>query len=76
MRGQVGAGMALATFSAKCLAGSGGTMFPPLAPTSASTAEAVPPAPYFGMLTSTMDRQFLGMSPYWGVGPGRCASAR
>jgi hypothetical protein len=70
MRGQLGAGVALATFLARVFTGRAGTMFPPLAADVHLDGVALPPMSYFGMLVSTMDRQFLGLSPYWGVGPG------
>jgi hypothetical protein len=70
MRGQLGAGVALATFLARVFAGRAGSMFPPLAATVRLDGAPLPPTSYFGILVSTMDRQFLGMSPYWGVGPG------
>ena len=70
MRGQLGAGIALATFVAGSLTGQAGTLFPPLAADVRIDGVALPPTSYFGMLASTMDRQFLGMSPYWGTGPG------
>lgn len=71
MRGQLGAGLALATFLAKALSGEGGTLFPPLHAAVEVDGTTLPPTPYFGMLVSTIDRQFLGVSPYWGEGPGR-----
>jgi hypothetical protein len=72
LRGQLGAGVALATFLSHVLAGNGGRLFPPLHAAIRIDAEAVvAPEPYFGILTSTMNRQVLGISPYWGVGPGR-----
>ena len=71
MRGQVGAAFALATFLARALAGEGGTLFPPLAVDVAVDGASLPTTDYFGMLISTIDRQFLGVSPYWGDGPGR-----
>ncbi len=70
MRGQLGAGIALATFVTRVLTGRAGAMFPPLAAEVRLDGTALPPARYFGILTSTMDRQFLGVSPYWGTGPG------
>jgi hypothetical protein len=70
MRGQLGAGLALATFLAKALTGQGGALFPPLAADVRVDGERLPPASYFGVLASTMSRQFLNVSPYWGVGPG------
>jgi diacylglycerol kinase (ATP) len=71
MRGQLGGGLALATFLMKALTGRAGSMFPPLTADVRIDGAALPPVPYFGMLTSTMDRQLLGVSPYWGIGPGR-----
>ena len=70
VRGQLGAGIALANFVTRVITGRAGTMFPPLAATVHLDGVALPSAAYFGILTSTMDRQFLGISPYWGVGPG------
>jgi len=70
LRGQFGAGIALATFLAKALTGRAGSMFPPLAASVRLDDTVLPRSTYVGMLTSTMDRQFLGVSPYWGVGPG------
>jgi hypothetical protein len=71
MRGQFGAALALATFLARALTGEGGTLFPPLAAAVEVDGIALPRTSYFGMLVSTIDRQFLGVSPYWGDGPGR-----
>jgi hypothetical protein len=71
MRGQLGGALALATFLTRALAGKGGALFPPLVADVRVDGVSLPPVPYFGMLTSTMDRQVLGVSPYWGTGPGR-----
>ena len=70
MRGQLGGGIALAAFLARVFTGRAGAMFPPLAADIELDGTPLPPTRYFGMLTSTMDRQFLGVSPYWGTGPG------
>ncbi len=70
MRGQLGAGIALATFVARAIMGRAGTMFPPISAGLRLDGATLPPTRYFGMLASTMDRQILGVSPYWGVGPG------
>jgi hypothetical protein len=70
MRGQLGAGIALATFVGRVLTGKAGTLFPPLPADVRLDGRALPPTRYFGMLASTMDRQFLGVSPYWGTEPG------
>lgn len=71
VHGQLGAGLALATFLAKIFTGNGGTLFPPLEAAIRIDSEPLPSASYLGILTSTIDRQFLGISPYWGAGPGR-----
>jgi hypothetical protein len=70
MRGQLGAGIALATFLTRVFTGRAGTMFPPLDTDIHLDGVRLPQTTYFGLLVSTMDRQFLGMSPYWGTGPG------
>jgi len=71
MRGQLGAGIAVATFIGRILAGDGGRLFPPLHAEIVIDGQATGGAPYLGILASTMDKQVLGISPYWGVGPGR-----
>ncbi len=70
LRGQLGAGIVLATFLTRVLTGRVGTMFPPFAATVHLDGSPLPRTPYLGILASTMDRQFLGVCPYWGVGPG------
>jgi diacylglycerol kinase family enzyme len=72
MRGQLGAAVAVGTALSYVATGKVGRLFPPLhAEIRIDGEAALPPEPYFGILTSTMDRQVLGLSPYWGVGPGR-----
>jgi len=72
LRGQLGAGVAVATFLSHVVAGNGGQLFPPLhAEIRVDGQPVLAPEPYFGILTSTINRQVLGISPYWGVGPGR-----
>jgi diacylglycerol kinase (ATP) len=70
MRGEVGGIVALATFLAKAITGKGGALFPPLTAAVQVDGVPLPATPYFGILTSTINRQILGMRPYWGVGPG------
>ena len=69
MRGNTGAGLALATFLARILSGNGGALFPPLHAAVRLDGAAVPEKTYFGILASTMDRQILGIHPFWGTGP-------
>lgn len=70
LRGQLGAGLVLATFIGQVLAGHGGRLFPPLHAGLRIDGESIPVAPYFGMLASTMEQQVFGVRPYWGRGPG------
>ncbi len=70
VRGQFGAGLALAAFLLKAIRGKDSPLSRPLAADIVADGVTLPTVPYFGMLASTMDRQFLGLSPYWGVGPG------
>jgi len=70
LHGQVGVGIAVGTFFGHVVSGRGGRLFPPLRAEIRIDGEVVDGGPYFGILTSTMDRQVLGISPYWGIGPG------
>jgi len=70
VRGEIGAGLAVATFVAKILSGSGGTLFPPFHADVRIDGSVIPKQAYLGILTSTISRQMLGISPYWGTGPG------
>jgi len=69
-RGEKGAGLALAIFVGKVMSGKGGTLFPPLHMAVRLDDRRIARDAYFGVLASTMDRQFLGLRPYWGQGPG------
>jgi hypothetical protein len=71
VRGNTGAGVAVATFLAKVISGNGGELFPPLHATVRLDGQDVPTERYLGILTATIDRHVLGISPYWGTGPGR-----
>ncbi len=70
MRGQLGGGVALAMFFTRVLTGRAGAMFPPSTIDVRLDGTPLSSTRYFGMLTSTMDRQLLGVRPYWGTGPG------
>lgn len=70
LRGQAGAGVALAVFVSKIATGQGRTLFPPLNARVALDGEWREEESLRGLLVSTMDRQFLGIRPYWGDGPG------
>jgi len=70
LRGEKGAGVALAVFIGQVISGKGGKLFPPLRMAVRLDDRRIEPAEYFGVLVSTMDRQFLGLRPYWGEGPG------
>jgi hypothetical protein len=67
LRGQLGAGVALAVFLGKVVSGGGGKLFPPLRAGAVIDGEKVDTEELFGILTSTMDRQFLRLRPYWGT---------
>lgn len=70
MRGQLGAGVSLAVFLTKIATGEGGTLFPPLCARMSVDGGPVREERLLGLLVSTMERQFLGLKPYWGTGPG------
>lgn len=70
LHGELGAGLAVATFVSKLFTGRGSEMFPPMRGEILVDGVALPPETYFGLLASTMDRQVVGIRPYWGVGPG------
>lgn len=70
MRGQLGASVALAVFLAKIATGKGGKLFPPLGAKIAVDGGIPRDERLLGLLVSTMERQFLGILPYWGNGPG------
>jgi hypothetical protein len=67
LRGQLGAGVALAIFLGRVLSSGGGKLFPPLRASAVLDGERVDTEELFGILTSTMDRQFLRLRPYWGT---------
>ena len=67
MRGQLGAGIALAVFMGKIATGEGGRLFPPLVARIAIDGASAREEHLLGLLVSTMDRQFLDLQPYWGT---------
>ena len=69
MRGQLGAGVALAVFLSRIATGQGGTLFPPLRASVVVDGERHEAESLLGMIASTMERQFLGLRPYWGQEP-------
>jgi diacylglycerol kinase (ATP) len=76
VRGQLGAGVALAVFLGKIATGQGGSLFPPLEARVAIDGVWGERERLLGVLVSTMERQFLGLRPYWGTesGPLRYSS--
>src|SRR5690606_5240830 len=70
MRGQLGAAVALSVFLAKIATGEGGKLFPPLGARITLDDGPARDERLIGLLVSTMERQFLGILPYWGTGPG------
>jgi hypothetical protein len=67
LHGQLGAGVALAVFLGRVVSGGGGKLFPPLRAHAVVDGEESRKDELFGILASTMDRQFLGLRPYWGL---------
>lgn len=78
VRGEIGAGIAIATFVAKVLSGNGGNLFPPLHAEVRIDGQSVPREPHLGILASTLDQAILGLHTFWGTGPGpvRCTMMR
>jgi diacylglycerol kinase (ATP) len=70
MRGQLGAGVALSVFLGRIATGQGGKLFPPLHANVVVDGERHESQELLGMIASTMERQFLGLRPYWGREPG------
>jgi hypothetical protein len=70
LRGQLGAAVALAVFVGRIASGGGGTMFPPVHARAVVDGGEAHSDELLGILASTMDRQFLGIHPYWGREPG------
>lgn len=66
LRGEIGAGVVLAVFLGRIITGQGGKLFPPLHARAVIDGGAAMDDELLGILTSTMDRQFLGLHPYWG----------
>jgi hypothetical protein len=58
--------VALAVFLSRVATAGGGKLFPPLRSRAIVDGEEGETEELFGILTSTMDRQFLGLRPYWG----------
>jgi len=70
LHGEFGAGLAVATFVAKLFSGRATEMFPPMRGEIRIDGAALPRETYLGLLASTMDKQIVGIRPYWGTGPG------
>ena len=70
LRGEMAVGLAIAAFAWKILSGNGGTLFPPFRADVLIDGKAIPRETYLAIMTSTISRQVLGFSPYWGSGPG------
>ncbi len=70
MRGPLGAGISLAVILAKLMAGRAREYFPPLRARVWVDGKLLETDQFLALFCSTMDKQFLGLSPYWGQGPG------
>lgn len=70
MRGQLGAGISLAVVLGKLMRGRREEFFPTLEARVRVDGTPLETRRFLGLFCSTMDKQFLGMNPYWGRGPG------
>lgn len=71
VHGQLGATVTLGAFLGLVLSRRNRSeLFPPMHAKIGVDGKELEPEPYFGLLASTMDRQFVGIRPYWGTGPG------
>jgi len=70
LRGEIGPGLALATFLGKLAIGQGGSLFPPMRLSGRLDGVRVRSGSYRAALVSTVSRQFLGLRPFWGREPG------
>ncbi len=70
VHGQALGGLAILTFTVKLLLGRSDDLFPPMQADIRIDGEVLPKETYLAALASTMDRQIVGIRPYWGTGPG------
>jgi hypothetical protein len=70
VRGQLGAGISLAVVLGKLVRGRAHEYFPPLQSRVWIDGKLLETDRFLGLFCSTMDKQFLGLNPYWGRGPG------
>lgn len=70
LRGELGAGITLGVFLFRIMTGEGRKLFPPVRARAVVDGGEPVIDDLRGILTSTMDRQFLGLRPYWGTERG------
>ncbi len=70
VRGQLGAGISLAFVLGQLMRGRREEFFPTLKAQVRIDGARVETDRFLGLLCSTMDKQFLGLTPYWGREPG------
>ena len=70
VRGQLGAGISMAYVLGQLMYGRREELFPTLEAQVWIDGARVETDRFLGLLCSTMDKQFLGLTPYWGRGPG------
>ncbi len=70
VRGQLGAGISLAFVLGQLMRGRREEFFPTLQAQVWIDGARVETDRFLGLLCSTMDKQFLGLTPYWGREPG------
>lgn len=70
VHGQALGALGILTFIVKLLMGRSDDLFPPMHADIRVDGEILPKEEYLAALASTMDRQIVGIRPYWGTGPG------
>jgi len=70
VHGQALGTLGIATFAINLLMGRSDDLFPPMQADISIDGQALPKEIYLATLASTMDRQIVGIRPYWGQGPG------
>jgi hypothetical protein len=69
--GQTGPALTLAWFVLTILSGRAGEIFPPMQLSASIDGRPVRDGSHLGIVASTLDHLFLGIRPFWGIGPGR-----
>jgi len=70
LKGELGPGLAMAVFIARAMLGERSTLMPPVNTALHIDGVSLPPKPYVGLMSSTLEHLFLGIRPFWAKGPG------